>query len=302
MEINNIKKLISNKLSSSKKIIDVFNDYQDKLSPLLEDKYKVEHKNIKLLLNSFGPSIDKINKIIDVISVMSDTDLSVIIDLYSVLQDYNLSLHSLFDIYNAPQLHSENMDVSNLSQTYKLETAEYLTKLVIQFNTFIKKYEQTDNEITDYILHLLTIQLDINNVEKIREIVLDMRKLFYQHNNIVELYTLFIQEVIDQLDKTNAEGRKLMYNIMDYIEEDKDYFLSSNDNITFNDDYKIKENKDKKRIDTLKKYSNPWLKRFGLIPISESMPLKDLFTHVTNELFPKICDLGWAVNMKMKKN
>ena len=111
------------------------------------------------------------------------------------------------------------------------------------------------------------------DVESTKKIILYVQSKFYEYKRTVLLYSKFIQEFIDYLYETKDKDAKiLMYYIMDLVELDKDFFISGNISNSLKDNI----NKDIHLI-------NPALKRFGLIPITDSMLLDDLIQLITDK-------------------
>ena len=94
---------------------------------------------------------------------------------------------------------------------------------------------------------------------------------FYEWPTTVSLYVTFMQRLIDSISLIKSqESKQLVRFILDQIEHDKDFYLSQ---------LKIPQPKNKK-IHLI----NPPLKRFGLLPITESMPLKDLIAMISSSV------------------
>lgn len=254
--------LIKNKLQDSEKIINLFSSYLDLILPLLEEKYDEEMHEVKQLLKKYPESRDKILQYFS--GKLSNKN---IFELYHECQNYYLSLENTYHFFDQPNLHSENIDTSNLSQTYKLETADFFSKLIIQYQNFVKKYKEYDADIINHLSDL-AVQNVIADEKHISENLDDIQKMFYSMTNTVILYSVSIQKILDYCVNNQ---QKILFKIINMVENDKDYFLTNN----------LHRNKDNR-------YQNPPLKRFGLIPITDSLNLDDILTLILNREYKSV--------------
>jgi len=261
---------VKNKLQNTKKIINLFIDYFESLNPLLEGKYNEDANELNKILHTYAESchkiVDSINDIIEA-NQRPHTDvkdyISKVFTTYHDYQNLYLSMDNVKHWLEEPYMQAENIDESNLSQTYKLETADKLTKLSINYYAFIRKYESADVELIEYLSSKLLDKFNIleNTVEL--EHIIYIQSLFHNYKNTVSLYANFIQTLINNI-QNDPSKHKLMYEILNMIELDKDEFISGN--------VQNKLSAKHKNIHII----NPPLKRFGLIPVTDSMPLNNI--------------------------
>jgi len=275
--------VVKHKLNDGEKIVVSFHDYFEILKPLIEGRYDIETKLLTSVILSYPTQQKKINECMDQLeSLLSSTHnyekiVTSIFYLYHTIQDFYLSLDNIIAVFDQPHFHTENIDDNTMSQTYKLEAADYLTKLLQQYNTFKRKHILNDATIIDFLSQLLlkTILKEYELPEKLSDKISNsvifgvkfVQSQFYAAKNTVSLYAKFIQDFIDFL--YDHKDRKIMFSIIDLIEEDKDFFMRGNIENTLKASYKDLH------------LQNPPLKRFGLMPITDSMPLKNLLSLIS---------------------
>lgn len=301
--------VIKNKLLESKSLIDELYEYFDKLKPLLEKTYPTELKLLNSTILSFPSMVSTINKrqeklhhLLEEKKQSFTTVTTGIFELYASIQDYYHSVQMIVDVLAQPYMHSDNIDESDLSQTYKLVTADALDSLMLNYSTFVSKFSADDSKTIDiltiYLLHLIeshttthvtgglanrtpiaktpttqttTQHNKLIDIDKSYSYVSFIQSKFYEWPTTVSLYVTFMQRLIDSISLIKSqESKQLVRFILDQIEHDKDFYLSQ---------LKIPQPKNKK-IHLI----NPPLKRFGLLPITESMPLKDLIAMISSSV------------------
>ena len=191
--------IIKNKLQDSKFLIDELYEYFDKLKPLLEKKYPDELKKLNNTILLFPSMVQNINKkqdnLLELLSAKKqafNTITTGIFDLYSSIQDYYHSVQMIVDVLSMPHMHSDNIDENDWSQTYKIVTADALDALILNYSTFVKKFETNDKEttnvLTKYLLKLVINEEKIINVDQSMEYIKFIQSSFYERSNTVALY------------------------------------------------------------------------------------------------------------------
>lgn len=281
--------IIKNKLLDSKKLIDYFYEYFDKLKPLLEDKYIDENKHVDKIINSFPKQSKDIETYLDEIFTIIKTNnfekiTYGIFELYNKLQNFYLSIDFLMNLFNQSYMHSENMDLSALSQTYKLETADFLTKLTISYNSFKKTFVVDEQDIIQYFSKIITDIIHIEDFDIIKKSINYIQQCFYNNKNTVKLYAAIIQNLLDYTYE-NKETRPVTFYLLDIIEQNKDFFISGNI-----------ENQFSKNINSDIHYKNPLLKRFRLQYSGSSKLLNEILgdTIKNHDDLKKLCKIGRA--------
>lgn len=264
---------IKNKIRDSKRISDLFIDYLERLNPLIENVHNEDNNQLQKIINNFSSQHDTLTKYINEYKSQTtsfEKDISDIFKLYNAYQNLYLSMENVINYMKEPYMQAENIDESNLSQTYKLETADYLSKIILAYNTFTKKHIEADvsfiNSLTSDILNLITNEhpnMGANTIQSVKYI----QSQFYQYKNTVSLYASFLQNFINYLYDRGGDAKNIMYQILNMIEEDKNFFIDGNVKNTLSQTHKDIHLK------------NPPLKRYGLVPISNSMPINKLISH-----------------------
>jgi hypothetical protein len=161
------------------------------------------------------------------------------------------------------------MNTSSLSQTYKLETADFLAKLLLQYNNFTKKHYENNATIVEYLTQIIVMAvLQLSKGDKDNDLIhyFDyIRDYFRKYTNTVSLYASISQHIVDHL--FSGRDKQLMFKILEYIEDDKDYFMT---NVTNNTSIK-------------NKFSNPMLKQFGLLPVTYSLEMQEIIPLVLDK-------------------
>jgi hypothetical protein len=251
---------LKNKLKLSEKIVSLFTDYLDKLAPLLED-YGSEYSKLSDEINNFPKLHKKLVEACDKLDVKSDNLANTAFDIYGSFMLLQNNADKIASLINEPHIQPENISMSNLSQTYKIETAETLHKLLVQYYAFKKQTSTIQQALIEEFAQLL-LQKELGNQE-----IQHIRELFYANPTSISLYVYIMQEFILK----NDDEQYLIW-----IEEDKDFILSN-------------LHKDKIKTKDLH-LKSPSYERFKLTPVTKSMSESDLLklmskNSVTNTTF-----------------
>ena len=273
--------IIKNKLINSVKIVSHVTDYFIKLKPLLEDKYADEDNLLSNSVHNFdqqsaeiSANIDVLIKVIEMKSnpLRYNSLINGIFVLYHSVMNYYLGIEHVMSIFDVPQLHADNIDTDRLSQTYRLEVAEFYSSLLLQYHKFHKQHLADDEQLIKYLVNLIhSATMEYTSSDSIQHALKYIQSRFYEYKNTVALYTAIMQDLIDYFyTDGKKESKLIMFYIIDLIEYDKDAFLS---NVV---------NKFKSNVNAVIHLENPALKRFGLIPVTDSMNLSKLVSLITN--------------------
>jgi len=214
----------------------------------------------------------------------SDLDITIhkSFSLYSAIVAYYTNLSYIIDYMNHNNLHPEYIVNVDISQTQREELTEDLHELVINFSIF-NKLDNDDHLIkllSDRIIDTLYITSITTDESKIKAIIQYIREQFFKDKNTVLLYAKIMQDLIDKLSTGNKNNKQLVFYILGLIEEDKDFFISGN----------IKNTLPKQTNRSIH-LVNPALKRFGFIPVTDSMELHKLIPQITDKQITNIVDL-----------
>jgi hypothetical protein len=288
--MNNIK----NKLSDGNKVAISVEEYLERLAILFEGKYLEEQKNVsKIITDLKKESTTEADILETAMLIEKNTDLHKIIisvfDTYEQISNYFLGLQYMIDVLNLPYLQSENNDTADVSQTYKLETNNILRKILLSYNNYVKKHTGVDEALLEEYSNVIIVgitngylsgdtKLNTAAVEKIINLI---QAEFYKNKNTVLLYSTVLQKLIDILyDLKKPEAKQIMFSVIDMIESDKDFFISGNCKNTLTSAVN-------KHIHLV----NPALKRFGLVPVTDSMLMDDLLELIIKNKSIKNVDL-----------
>jgi hypothetical protein len=113
-----------------------------------------------------------------------------------------------------------------------------------------------------------------NNDGKILTAIDIIRNVYYNYKKTTSLYAYVIQILVDVLF---SYDKQIMFKILGFLEEDKNFALEGNSKNYFKDRQMVKD--------------NPPLKKFGLLPVTDNIPLKQLLNIILAEegiLVPKV--------------
>ncbi len=298
--------IIKHKLATAKHIIEELASYNDKLFPLLEGKSASDKQNIIGISEKFTRHFKNIDLTHE--EYKSHASLVSSVNFYKSYIDLSNDLKNIMDIYNQPFNHPEQIDGSDLSQTYKLTTGDMLHDLLNEYNKYCVKYQNTDQEFIDFLIHRIINDFDdtkahlpqleseyldddyddvdddsdeVNelnkvddkemNLKKISKIVDQMHDIFLNDLSVLRFYVAFMQYYMDYLyDSKSKDAKKLMFNMIALLEQSKDKYLASQITNSFESSVNKKINKD-----------NPSLTRFDMLPITECMPIDQLMHKIS---------------------
>ena len=257
-------RLVKEKILESNKIFKLIFEYYDKLKPLLEDanfniaqRLEITLSDIKLHYKDLLEFTDTIIDIIyDKKKIISNDHIINLFKYYNDYISYFDNIKNILSKFNLPELSSENIDASNLSQTYKMETADLLIIILSEYYSYIKKYEYIDTKLIEDISIIVIPYIQKNMQQYIK----DIQTYFIKYEKSINLYTHILQILLDQSFE-NKEMKDFTL-IINMIEKDKDYFITRN--------YKNKLNSKDLHL------SNPPLKKFNMIPVSKIMTFDEI--------------------------
>jgi len=152
------------------------------------------------------------------------------------------------------------LDPSEHSSTFRAELSTILTKLNAKLIAFDKEIKILNDEL---VLTISENQMNIiRSAENPIALIDELRSMYYKSPGLIRIYTTVVTRCMDTLD------RKYSYQLLEYIEQDKARALAN---------YIPKSKLKRKPI------NNPPMDRFGLLPMTKCMPLKQLIPLVFNE-------------------
>lgn len=251
----------------SQPIINLFEEYYDRLKSILVEKYEEESNQIQNILKILPEQNKEISDRYTTIETFNKPTFKVLVqnifEFASVLQRFNLSITRIVKLFESPYLSAESIVSTDVSQTYRYETIELLEKIDRTYRGFKKKYDEKVHQINHNLIQMIHKNMLFDNKTD-KEKVIIVQETFHEHRNAINLYVDYMQFYIDYLyDLGTKEAKQIMFYVLDLIEQDKDFFMTGHvDNYTTNTKIHLE---------------NPALKRFGLIPNTESLDLQQIF-------------------------
>jgi hypothetical protein len=149
-----------------------------------------------------------------------------------------------------------NANIPGISDTRKLELITLYDKMRAKYNVAVN---DTSNIDIDSITNLIT--KDINE-DKINE----YRAYYHENKECVDIYASMMQKIVDIQFNTN---KSMVFKILAMIEDDKNLALKGTTITQFSEKLKKK---------------NPRQNRYGLLPNTINMPLKDILKIISQEI------------------
>lgn len=252
----------------SQPIINLFEEYYDRLKSILVEKYEEESNQIQNMLKLLPEQSQQIQDMYAVIETLNNKTtfknlIQHIFEFASILQKFNLSITKLVKLFGSPYLSAESIVSTDVSQTYRYETIDLLEKINHKYDLFKKKYDEKVHQINHNLISMIHKNMLFDGKTD-KEKVLTVQETFHEHRNAIKLYVDYMQYYIDYLyNLETKEAKQVMFYVLDLVEQDKDFFMTGHvDNYTTNTKIHLE---------------NPALKRFGLIPNTESLDLQQIF-------------------------
>jgi hypothetical protein len=215
--------------------------------------------NVLISINSLSDILDELN--IDKLIQLRDKIKKQLSDHYvefktkksSSKDTYETEINKSFvlysnviELYNSLSEELDNKSLNDMNEMSKLKAKYSLVKNNTDLILFT-------NEMSDKLISYI----DVENIEDIKYLQSIVRKHIFS----VSLYANILQKIVDDssskiMSKSNTN---LLSEIFEIIESDKSFFLLGHATNIF-----------KKKVD------NPPMKRFGLVPITDSMSLSEL--------------------------
>ena len=266
---------IKKHLPDGDKIISLFDDYYEKIKPIVADRYEDETSFIQKTIATFPKQMDDITSSLDDIFNITDSSKTDSLNLCknififaNNLQTFNSSMMQIVQLFNKPYLNVSNVMGSDVSQTYRDDAVDLLYQITQDYESFRVDYERNitviDNLLSSLILQRLIKEKNITDKKKI---IVGIQQLFREYPKSINLYAEFLQRYIDILYLSDDnENKQLMFYVISLIEQDKDYCMSGLASSELPD-------KVSKQIHL----KNPFLHRYGLVNNTESLPMPEVF-------------------------
>lgn len=264
---------IKKQLSESDKIVETYRDYYDRLDPLLAGQYTAEHEELEHALGKLPEFKKNVTNGFDASAHLFagkfngfEKDVRTIIKLYDAIQTYFRNIDLVFTIFDKNYLSADNLDLNDMSRTYKLETVDLLNDLRLIYIKFIKTRRAYEaalvDELSSMVLDVFVREHPQNTPVTILQSVEYIQQLFRHHRYTVNLYAAIMQKI---LNKSQQEKQRSVVNgLLQIIEDDKSFILAGQTTGIKSKEYASAH------------LTNPPLKSFGLLPACDAQPMSDL--------------------------
>ena len=270
---------INNKLTASKKIVEKMEEHYELLSPLLQDRYEKELENFTLVFKRLKQyTVDYEKRISEYKYESFEQYIDCVFSLFASMDLYYDTIDNIIARFNEEFLHADNVQTSDMSDTYKMKTTENLDKLVLEYRTFTHKYYTSDQKLITEINSKLQEGV-FSDSANLYESALYIRSAFVKMPSSIKIYASIMQNLIDGL----TDNKPAMYSILELIEDDKNAVLEP-----------IGRNIFSSNINKTIHIENPQLKRFGLIPNTDLMPQDELIKLLNEQSGKKSSSNKWS--------
>ena len=163
------------------------------------------------------------------------------------------------------------INILNISETRKLALLGHRDKIMSKYLALSKDVLLIDiNSINDLVKSIIA---DLPE-EKIYE----YRKFYYKYGGCINIYANLMQQLIDSYFTTN---KTMAFKLLAMIEEDKNNALKG----TSTTQFKSSKN-------------NPRQNRYGMLPVTKSMPIKDILGIISKEVGKSISGIDFKTIAK----
>jgi hypothetical protein len=292
--------IVVQKLKDGELITKTFEDYFERLAPLIQGRYTTDHELLEGALKSLPGKLNQAQKEGQGLpkgpSGGFEKSSRAHFAAYSALREYFLAIDGVYQIFDQAYLGAESLDEADLSKTYRLETSDLLNNLRVVYGKYKKARDLDEAEVVRSLSAGVVsgVRLDHPGVwpdkpvaspgpaehaerktgvsgsaTKSLEGTLDyIQGLFRQNKTTVRLYASIMQELVDQLHK--ARESSAVRHAVRLLDDDKTFFLQD-----------VVANR-LKGVGRRIQQENPPLKTFGMVPMTEPLPLKTLLAKLTS--------------------
>ena len=156
--------------------------------------------------------------------------------------------------------------IQGASDTLKSEFETDMSKLKVKLAAMNKEFLLIDIDDMKEIMAKIIEDIDKGSAESL---IVEYRDFYHSHRGCINIYANLMQSLIDHYFQSN---KTLVFKLIALVEDDKNMALKGITPSQF----------------TSKSKKNPPQHRYGMLPITKSMPLKDLYEIIFAELNCKI--------------
>lgn len=179
------------------------------------------------------------------------------------LEQYSVVFKMVDDIQAIIQTFEDTkLDCETHSDTYRMSYKKLLNKITAKFRAFYADTQFSKLKISEELANEVFTKI-LSSSEKLK-ILDDLRNKYYKSKELINIYSKVMQTAIDELF---ISDKPIVYKLITWIEDDKKHALNG----YYQTDSKAN------------KANNPPQSRFGLLPMTNSMSLKELLPLVLTE-------------------
>lgn len=234
-----------------------FQSYFGKFSETVGSYYEEDIKECGKNIESYVSLLNRLGKLTH---IRSNEDAFMLVDMMTRLNTLITNIQIKFTYFN-PGRHRFTQEFST---TYLMETSAMFDKIIVLIDQTMKKNLSYDFDIIVYlgakIMSEFSLHTAFDSFKKIRG-------YYKAYNHSTSLYSYVVQEIVDLMFVGEKETRIDAFKIMNILEKDKNSALGEGF---------------AKPI-FLENMNNPSLMSFGLIPVTELMPLADIIHLAFNQ-------------------
>ena len=264
--IKNNKKLIKDVETLLEKLLGIHNEKTEILMSIITE-------NIKL----YNGIAQKLNFQADVPNQIADYFL-----LINNIEKCSLIINIIYTTLGQLIDKTNNIE-TYLSQTFINETFKLYKSITVIYRNICK---------SEGVMKANIISSIVQNELKNKDLIADpfkyskvIQQIFHSQEYSIDLYTYLMNNIIKMTSTWQPENKQLFYSILSIIEDEKTRILNQGNKVEKEDSHLISKTK----------MINPYYKSFGLIPVSELLPIDKISQLIFNKPcktlndFLKIC-------------
>jgi hypothetical protein len=255
---------VKNKLQATCSIQDHYKVYREIASTLLDENHTKLNNSLKININNIGSLCKTAGAAIDKLDNTSVISIEELLNVYNSVYKYYLNVKNIQILFCKHELQPVNIR-SDRSQSYTLSIQDHLNSNTVHYNIFLKKWKIIHIDLIQILSEKIMIKAN-TDLDKVITIAYELQKAFHKNRTLIVIYTKVMQDLIDAMSIIKVP---VMRKLLIMIEEDKTFFLINKLKITTKDKYIH--------------VSNPPIRRFGLMPVTNLMPKNELLSLILNK-------------------
>jgi hypothetical protein len=256
--------VVKNKLQATCDIQEQYKVYREIASTLLDENHAELNKSLKVNINKIGSLCKTAGVAIDKLDALSVVSVEELLNVYNTSYKYYINIQNIQNTFCKRELQPVNIR-SERSQSYTLGIQDHLNSNTVRYNIFLKKWKIIHIDLVQILSEKMMIKIN-TDLSKVIDIANELQEAFHKNRKLIIIYSKVMQDMIDAMSISNVP---VMRKLLIMIEEDKTFFLINKLKITTKDKYIH--------------VSNPPMRRFGLMPVTNLMPKNELLALILNK-------------------